>query len=48
MATAQHADGMIPTIAPQYTVFSEGFLDTPEWGSAYILMPVLPLPMVRR
>ncbi len=39
MATAQHADGMIPTIAPQYTVFSEGFLDTPEWGSAYILIP---------
>lgn len=30
---------MIPTIAPQYTVFAEGFLDTPEWGSAFILLP---------
>jgi len=39
MATAQHEDGMIPTIAPQYTVFAEGFLDTPEWGSAFILLP---------
>ena len=39
MATAQPEDGMIPTIAPQYTVFAEGFLDTPEWGSAFILLP---------
>ena len=39
MAEAQHPDGMIPTIAPQYTVFSEGFLDTPEWGSAFVLIP---------
>ena len=30
---------MIPTIVPQYTVFEGGFLDTPEWGSAYIVVP---------
>lgn len=39
MAVAQHDNGMVPTIAPQYTVFSGGFLDTPEWGSAYIIIP---------
>ncbi|WP_300285281.1 family 78 glycoside hydrolase catalytic domain [uncultured Alistipes sp.] len=39
MAEAQHPDGMIPTIAPQYTIFAEGFLDTPEWGSAFVLIP---------
>ena len=39
MAAAQHESGMVPTIAPQYTVFSDGFLDTPEWGSAYIIIP---------
>ena len=39
MAEAQHDNGMVPTIAPQYTVFSDGFIDTPEWGSAYILIP---------
>ncbi|MFR4237488.1 MAG: family 78 glycoside hydrolase catalytic domain, partial [Alistipes onderdonkii] len=39
MAEAQHPDGMIPTIAPQYTIFAGGFLDTPEWGSAFVLIP---------
>ncbi|MDD3108711.1 MAG: family 78 glycoside hydrolase catalytic domain, partial [Alistipes sp.] len=39
MALAQHEDGMVPTIAPQYTVFSDGFIDTPEWGSAFVLIP---------
>ena len=42
IADAQHEDGMVPTIAPQYTVFAppyEGFNDSPEWGSASVLAP---------
>ncbi|MDW5267174.1 MULTISPECIES: family 78 glycoside hydrolase catalytic domain [Acidobacteriaceae] len=41
MADAQKADGMVPTIAPEYTVFGEHgygvFDDSPEWGSASVL-----------
>ncbi|AKC82202.1 hypothetical protein IMCC26134_04340 [Verrucomicrobia bacterium IMCC26134] len=37
MADAQRADGLVPCIAPEYTVFKDGFLDSPEWGSAFIL-----------
>lgn len=41
MADAQKADGMVPTTAPQYTVFAtQGygvFDDSPEWGSASVL-----------
>lgn len=32
-------NGMVPDIAPEYTVFSGGFRDSPEWGSASILNP---------
>lgn len=41
MQQAQRADGMIPTIAPQYVIFEQGsgFEDTPEWGSAFIISP---------
>lgn len=39
MADAQTADGLIPDIAPEYTVFRGGFRDSPEWGSAYLLVP---------
>ena len=39
MADAQTADGLIPDIAPEYTLFKGGFRDSPEWGSAYILVP---------
>ena len=35
----QLASGMIPDIAPEYTVFSGGFRDSPEWGSAGIMNP---------
>ena len=41
-ADAQHADGNMPTIVPQYTVFggkSSVYDDSPEWGSAAILAP---------
>lgn len=36
---SQQANGMVPDIAPEYTVFSGGFRDSPEWGSASILNP---------
>jgi alpha-L-rhamnosidase len=41
---AQHADGGVPTIAPQYTKFGtiskySVFDDSPEWGSASVLGP---------
>ncbi|GGG76418.1 family 78 glycoside hydrolase catalytic domain [Edaphobacter dinghuensis] len=41
MADAQKVDGMVPTIAPEYTVFGKQgygvFDDSPEWGSASVL-----------
>ena len=37
MHEAQLANGMVPDIAPEYTVFSGGFRDSPEWGSAIVL-----------
>ena len=43
IADEQKADGSVPTIAPQYTVFSprehNAFNDSPEWGSAAVLDP---------
>jgi alpha-L-rhamnosidase len=39
MAEAQTADGLIPDIAPEYTVFSGGFRDDPNWGDSLILAP---------
>jgi hypothetical protein len=41
MGQAQTADGLVPDIAPEYVVFSRGFRDSPEWGSAYIIAPWL-------
>jgi hypothetical protein len=42
MADAQWDDGIVPTIAPEYTRFGSNygsFDDSPEWGSAAILEP---------
>ncbi|MFP5228367.1 MAG: family 78 glycoside hydrolase catalytic domain, partial [Acidobacteriota bacterium] len=39
MEDSQLADGLVPEIAPEYTVFKDGFRDSPEWGSAVILSP---------
>lgn len=36
---AQLPEGLIPDIAPEYTVFSPDFRDSPEWGSAFVLIP---------
>ncbi|MDR0352025.1 MAG: family 78 glycoside hydrolase catalytic domain [Opitutaceae bacterium] len=37
MAAAQTPRGLIPGIAPEYTMFEGGFRDSPEWGGALIL-----------
>ncbi|MCR5716804.1 MAG: glycoside hydrolase family 78 protein [Lachnospiraceae bacterium] len=41
MADAQHEDGLIPDICPEYVTgfdkWHTGFVDSPEWGSACIL-----------
>jgi hypothetical protein len=39
MADAQHADGLIPNIAPEYAKFDGIFRAAAEWGSAFILVP---------
>ena len=39
MADSQLENGLVPDIAPEFTVFSGGFRDSPEWGAAYILVP---------
>ncbi|HZC69560.1 MAG TPA: family 78 glycoside hydrolase catalytic domain [Jatrophihabitans sp.] len=38
MADAQLPNGLVPDIAPEYTVFSGGFRDDPNWGSAIVLV----------
>jgi hypothetical protein len=38
---AQTIDGLIPDIAPEYATFGSGFRDSPEWGSAAVLLPWL-------
>ncbi len=39
MADEQTADGLVPSIAPEYAHFKGAFRDSPEWGSAAILVP---------
>ena len=39
MADSQLTNGLVPDIAPEYTVFSGGFRDSPEWGSALVIVP---------
>lgn len=39
MAQAQLDNGLVPDIAPEYTVFSDGFRDSPEWGSSFVIVP---------
>jgi len=36
---SQLPNGLVPDIAPEYTVFSAGFRDSPEWGSAAVILP---------
>ena len=37
----QKSYGLVPDIAPEYTVFKGGFRDSPECGSAAVLNPWL-------
>ncbi len=41
MREAQTVDGLVPDIAPEYVTFGGGFRDSPEWGSAGVLVPWL-------
>ncbi len=42
MADAQWPNGMVPSIVPEYTnftLYNEGFSDSPEWGGAVVMVP---------
>jgi len=39
MADAQTDAGLIPNIAPEYTEFKGAFRSSPEWGSAFLVVP---------
>lgn len=39
MSDSQTEAGTIPSIAPEYVRFADGFEDSPEWGSAFIIIP---------
>ncbi|MCL5671712.1 MAG: alpha-L-rhamnosidase, partial [Acidobacteria bacterium] len=39
MGEAQRPNGLVPDIAPEYTVFPGSFRDAPAWGSAYVIDP---------
>ena len=41
MIDAQTAGGLIPDIVPEYVQFEDGFRDSPEWGSAAVILPWL-------
>lgn len=39
MIYAQTENGMVPEISPEFVQFEDPFRDSPEWGSAAILLP---------
>lgn len=39
MMEAQLDNGLVPDIAPEYVPFYAGFRDSPEWGSACVILP---------
>jgi len=41
MMDAQTAGGLVPDIAPEFVKFDGGFRDSPEWGSASVILPWL-------
>lgn len=41
MIDSQSDNGLIPDIAPEYVHFESGFRDSPEWGSAAVIIPWL-------
>ena len=36
---AQRDGGLVPSIVPEYVVFGDDFSDSPEWGSAAVIVP---------
>ena len=45
MADAQHSNGAMPSIAPEYVVFEgpgmDAFAESPEWGGALVIFPYM-------
>jgi hypothetical protein len=39
MQDSQTVEGLVPDTAPDYAVHSDGFRDSPEWGSAMVMIP---------
>lgn len=39
MEDAQTEEGLVPSICPEFVKFDLGFRDSPEWGSACVLLP---------
>ncbi len=39
MIDSQLDNGLVPDIAPEYVPFERGFRDSPEWGSASVIIP---------
>ncbi len=39
MIDSQLNNGLVPDIAPEYVPFGGGFRDSPEWGSASVIIP---------
>ena len=39
MCDAQHSNGLVPSVAPEYVEFEGDFQDSPEWGSASVILP---------
>ena len=39
MIVSQTVDGLVPDIAPEFVPFQGGFRDSPEWGSAGVILP---------
>jgi hypothetical protein len=39
MRDSQTVEGLIPDTAPDYAVHANGFRDSPEWGSAMVMIP---------
>ena len=39
MMDSQLDNGLVPDIAPEYVPFQGGFRDSPEWGSASVIIP---------
>jgi len=39
MMDSQLDNGLVPDIAPEYVPFEHGFRDSPEWGSASVIIP---------